>query len=222
VQSDVSLTHVGTTYDPARRIGQVEVECYNSGVDAIDARLQFVVTEDSIYYSGPNGDQWHNHVCRDYVPDQNGTPVALAAGAYDTLMLPYELDPTWVEEKVKLVVYLQSTTALPDSSMPCYQGAVANVLEFTGVEERELHAARDLRVEVGPNPCRTGCRFAVSGAAAHEAQIPIYSPDGRLVSSLETSDNQASWNRAGASRGVYLYRVHAGTATAQGKLVVTD
>jgi hypothetical protein len=62
----------------------------------------------------------------------------------------------------------------------------------------------------------------VSGAAVHEARITIYAPDGRLVSSLEASDNRASWNRAGASRGVYLYRVNAGAATAQGKLVVTD
>ena len=222
VASDVGLTHVGTSYDPSSRDGQVVVECYNSGADSVDAALQVVVTEDSLYYSGPNGDAWHNHVCRDYVPDQYGTPVTLAAGAYDTLTVPYSLNASWDEEKVKLVVYLQSTTMLPDSSIPCYQGAVANVLEFTGVEESELLAARDLRVEVGPNPCRTGCRFAVSGAAAQGARITIYSPDGRLVSSLETSDNQASWNRAGASRGVYLYRVKAGAATAEGKLVVTD
>jgi hypothetical protein len=50
----------------------------------------------------------------------------------------------------------------------------------------------------------------------------VYTPDGRLVSSLQTAANRASWNRAGVARGIYLYRVNAGTATAEGKLVVTD
>ena len=222
VPSDVSLAHVGTTYSPATRTGQVQVECYNSGGDAINAAVQFAITEDSIYYPSPNGDTWHNGVCRDYVPNQNGTPVTLAAGATDTVTVPYELQASWVEEKVKLVVYLQNMTVQPDSSMPCYQGSVGEVLSFTGVEESKLLAARDLRVSVSPNPCRTGCEFSLSGAAAHGARITVYTPDGRLVSSLQTAANRASWSRTGVSRGIYLYRVNAGTATAEGKLVVAD
>jgi len=42
------------------------------------------------------------------------------------------------------------------------------------------------------------------------------------VKSVQTAGNRATWSRNGASRGVYLYRVVAGTAVAQGKLVVTD
>jgi hypothetical protein len=222
VPSDVSLTHVGTNYSPATRTGQVQVECYNGGSDSIDAALQVVITEDSLHYTGPNGDPIHNHVCRDYVPNQNGTPVTLAAGARDTITVSYELQPAWVEENVNLVVYLQNMTTQPDSSKPCYQGAFGGVLSFVGVEESKLLAARDLRVSVSPNPCRTGCEFALSGAAAHGAQITVYTPDGRLVSSLQTAVNRASWSRAGVSRGIYLYRVNAGTATAEGKLVVAD
>jgi len=222
VPSDVSLTHVGTTYNPGTRTGQLQVECYNSGVDAISAALQFAITEDSLNYAGPNSDPWHNHVCRDYVPNQNGTPVVLPAGGYDTVTVSYTLWPSWVEEKVKLVVYLQNMTVQADSSMPVYQGASANVLSFVGVEESKLLAARDLGVSVSPNPCRTGCEFTLSGAAARGARITVYAPDGRLVSSIETAANRASWSRAGVSRGIYLYRVNAGTATAEGKLVVAD
>jgi hypothetical protein len=231
--SDVSLTHVGTTYDPATRNGQVQVECYNAGLDTIDAAVQVVITEDSCYYVGPNGDPWHNHVCRDYVPDQYGTPVTLAGGASDTVTVPYSLQPAWVEEKVKLVVYLQNMTVQPDSSMPCYQGSVGDVLSFVGVEESKLLAARDLRVQVSPNPCRTGCQFSLSGAAVHGARIAVYAPDGRLIRVLSLSQpltpnpNSLSWDRTDVTgstvpRGVYLYRVNAGTATAEGKLVVTD
>ena len=221
VPSDVSLNHVGTTYDPGTRNGQVQVECHNAGSGPISAALQVVITEDSLYYTGPNGDPSHNGVCRDYVPNQNGTAVTLPAGGYDTVTVSYTLQSSWVEEKVKLVVYLQKTT-LEGDTLVTYQGVSGNVLSFTGVEESKLLAARDLRVSVSPNPCRTGCEFTLSGAAAHGARITVYAPDGRLVSSLQTTANSASWNRAGVSRGIYLYRVNAGTATAEGKLVVTD
>jgi hypothetical protein len=224
VPSDVSLTHVGTTYNPASRTGQLKVEVCNGGaIPLISAALQVAITEDSINYTGPNGDPWHNGVCRDYVPNQNGTTLTLGPGVTDTVTVSYSLDSTWVEQRLKLVVYLQNMTAQADSSMPCYQGLVGNVLDFVpGVEESKLLAARDLRVSVSPNPCRTGCEFALSGAAAHGAQIAVYTPDGRLVSSLQAEANRASWSRAGLSRGIYLYRVNAGTATAEGKLVVAD
>ncbi len=219
--SDVSLTDIGTTYDPATRTGQLQVECYNSGAEEISAALQFAITEDSVNYSAPNGDQWHNAVCRDFVPNHYGTAVTLAAGGRDTVTLSYELEPDWVEERVELVVYLQYMT-LQGDTLATYQGSASSVLSFVGVEESKLHAARDLRVEVGPNPCRTGCEFAVSGEAAHGVRIAIYSSDGRQVSSLETRGNRAYWNSDGVARGVYLYRVRAGAATAQGKLVLTD
>jgi len=222
VPSDVRLSHVGTIYDPATRSGEVVLECLNGGSTEITAALQVVITEDSLHYTGPNGDPIHNHVCRDYVPDQNGTTVTIPAGEADTVTVAYSLQPSWVEEYVKIVTYLQNMTTQPDSTKPCYQGAIGGVLSFTGVEESKLLAARDLRVQVSPNPCRTGCEFTLSGAAAHGARITVYSPDGRLVSSFETAANEATWHRAGLPRGIYLYRVNAGTATAEGKLVVTD
>jgi hypothetical protein len=222
VPSDVRLTHVGTTYDTVSRSGQVQVECYNSGADAISAALVLAITEDSISFTGSNGDPWHNGVLRDFVPDQNGTAVSLAAGGSDTVTVPYSLDPSWVQEKVKLVVYLQNMI-LQGDTLACYQGLVGDVKGFVpGVEESKPVVARGLRVQVSPNPCRTGCEFTLAGAAAHGARIAMYAPDGRLVSTVQTSVSRASWSRAGLSRGVYLYRVNSGAATAEGKLVVTD
>jgi hypothetical protein len=222
VPSDVGMTHLATTYDSTSRSGQVQVEYYNVGADTVKAAVQFVITEDSCYYVGSNGDAWHNGVCRDYVPNQNGTPITLAGGAVDTVTLSYSLDPSWVQEKVKLVLYLQNMTVQPDSSMPCYQGIASNVMDYAGVQEPWMFSAGDLRVQVGPNPCRTGCEFNLSGAAANGARIAVYAPDGRLVSNVQTAGNRASWSRSGVARGVYMYRVTSGTATAQGKLVVTD
>lgn len=222
--STVSLTHVGTTYDSTTRSGQLKVEVHNADTIAINGTaLQFAITEDSIHYTGTNHDSIHNGVLRDYVPNQNGTALTLGPGATDTVTLSYSLQSSWNESKVKLVVYLQNMTVQSDSSMPCYQGSSASVLDFlTGVAESRLPVAHDIRVSVSPNPCRSGCEFAVSGAGANGARVTVYTPDGRLVSGIHTVAGSAFWNRAGLSRGVYLYRVNAGTATAEGKLVVTD
>jgi hypothetical protein len=223
VPTDVSLAHVGTTYDPTLRNGSLKVECHNGGATSIDAALLVALTEDSIYFDAPNGDPWHNHVCRDYIPDENGTPVTLAPGATDTVILPYAVHPAYVAQNVKLVVYLQNMAVQPDSSLPCYQGLVGNVLDFVnGVEESKSPAVRDLRVSATPNPCRIGCQFVLSGAVAEGARITMYAADGRLVSSFPAAGSRTSWTRAGLARGVYLYRVNAGTATAEGKLIVTD
>lgn len=86
VPADVGLTHVGTTYDPVSRSGQLKVECYNSGAaPIISAALQFAITEDSVRYTGSNGDSIHNGVLRDYVPNQNGTTITLGPGVTDTM-----------------------------------------------------------------------------------------------------------------------------------------
>ena len=221
--SDVSLTHVGTTYDTITRTGQVQVECYNSGVDDITAALQFAITEDSVYYSAANGDQWHNAVCRDLVPDQLGTAVTLPAGGRDTVTVAYELQPGWVADRVELVVYLQNMSLQPDSALPCYQALTGNALDFVpGVAESKPAFVRGLTVQVSPNPCRARCEFELSGAVASGAHLSLYAPDGRLVSSLDVAGNRATWNRAGAARGVYFYRVDVGKTTTEGKLVVTD
>ncbi len=226
--SDVQLAHVGTTYDPLTRSGEVQVECFNNSASPITAAVQIVITEDSIYYPTPNGDTWHNHVCRDYVPTINGTPVTIPAGGYDTAVQTFAIDTSWVEARCKLVVWLQNMTLQPDSTMPCYQGMQTRLLDFTAVEEPKTPHPSRFTVNVSPNPCRTGCEFTLSGDAAHNARVTLYSPDGRLVcilsapQSLTPGPYSLRWDRAGRARGVYLYRVSAGISTAEGKLVVTD
>jgi hypothetical protein len=224
VPSDVSLAHVGSVYDPGTRNGQVQVECHNAGSDEITAALQFAITEDSLYYVGPNGDSWHNGVCRDYVPNQAGTPVTLAAGAYDTVTVPYSLQPAWVEERVKLVVYLQSTT-LQGDTLATYQGLSSAVLEFTGVEESKLLAARDLRVQVSPNPASrlAPVHFTLDHSTAGPLSVSLFDASGRRVQSAICNLQSAiALDLRSMPVGIYLYRVNAGAATAEGKLVVTD
>ncbi len=218
--SDVRLSHVGTNYNPSTRSGDVWVECFNNSSSPITAALQIAITEDSLYYPSSNGDTWHNRVFRDYVPNINGTPVTVPAGGADTAFQHFTIDPSYVEARCRIVVYLQDMTVHPDSTMPIYQGLQTNLLDFTGVEEPQEHPAA-FAVRAGPNPCRSGCAFTVAGG--REVEITIHAPDGRQAGVLQTHDGRAVWNRPlGLASGIYLYRARAGTATCVGKLVVTD
>ncbi|MFO7650694.1 MAG: FlgD immunoglobulin-like domain containing protein [bacterium] len=231
IPTEVGLSLAGTTYDPLERTGVVQVECRNGSADTIAAALQVVVTEDSIIYHGPNGDSLHNHVCRDYVPTHLGTPVTLAPGATDTVLVPFALDSTYRVEFCDLVVWLQNMTVQPDSSMPCWQGASANVLDYVGVAEEPAGAVsrtRLLAAEPGVFRARTTLRYTLAGG--EPATLAVYDGAGRMVRSWTVSREplavgSIAWDGTDAqgrrlAEGVYLVRLVAGDYAATGKLTL--
>lgn len=231
VPTDVGLSIAGTTYDPFVRTGVVRAECHNGSADTIVAALQVVVTEDSLIYRGPNGDSIHNHVCRDYVPTHLGTPITLAPGATDTVSVPFALDSLYRAEFCDLVVWLQSMTVQPDSSMPCWQGASANVLDYVGVAEEPAGAVsrtRLLAAEPGVFRAQTALRFTL--AAERPVSLQVHDLTGRVVrtvcaSSLKRGAYSFAWDGTDAggrslAEGVYLVRLTAGDYAATGKLTL--
>jgi hypothetical protein len=223
--SVVQLAHIGTTYDPLTRSGGIQVECFNNSASPIDAALQIVITEDSIFYPTPNGDTWHNHVCRDYVPTINGTPVTIPAGGYDTAFQAFTIDTSWVEAQCRLVVWLQNMTVQPDSTMPCYQGLQTRLLDFTAVEEPKTPRSPGFTVSVSPNPASRSApvRFTIDHSTAGSLSVSLFDASGRRVQSAICNLQSAiALDLRSVPAGVYLYRVNAGAATAEGKLVVTD
>jgi hypothetical protein len=149
--ADVGITIDGT-FDPVARTGLARAVCTNGSGQSVTAACQMVLTEDSVYYPGTNGDYWHNHLCRDYLPDEHGTEVVLAPGGCDTVVQSFALEDTWDAAMCNIVVYLQNMTLQPDSSMPVFQGAIARLSGFTAVEEPEPPHAPSLTVSVSPNP----------------------------------------------------------------------
>jgi hypothetical protein len=232
VPTDISMVLSGT-YDSAANAGTVQAVLFNSGMMPVDAALQVVITEDSLNYTGPNGDPWHNHVCRDYVPNQNGTPVSIPSAGYDTVELAYTTNPAWRKQFLKVVAYVQNMTTQPDSSKPVLQGGSAPLLSFVGVEEPRVPASfyANVTARVGPNPCRSQAEFRLTGPAGKDCRLGIYSPDDRLVRTLAGSFGSGAtdlvWDRTDAegqrvARGVYSYRVTATGTSATGKLVLAD
>jgi hypothetical protein len=233
VPTSVSMTVVGE-YDPGTRNGSLQVVIYNGDTLALqNAALQVAVTEDSLNYTGPNGDPWHNHVLRDYIPDQNGTALNIPAGGYDTIDVNFTLQTGWVERMCDLVLYVQSSVTLADSSRPVYQGYTAPVQQFTGIETPAVPTAfyRNITAAVGPNPVRSAATFRIAGPDAEPFTLGIYTPDGRLVrelsGTLAVTGSQVRWDRRDTdgrrvARGAYVYRVSAADAACSGKLVLAD
>jgi len=224
VPTPVSLTLNGT-YNQGTRSGTIQARIQNDSSAEITARVSVVVTEDSCYYVGPNGDPWHNHVSRDYIPDQNGTIVTIPAGAADTVEHEFALQSGWNEAKCKLVVYAQSTTMVPaDSSYPAFRGADANVLDFVGVNDPGRPALVRPALQAGPNPCRGRARLEFRAPAGTRFALEVFGPDGRIAwersGIADAGANRATWSDA--RPGVYLCRLSTAGGLASAKLVVLD
>lgn len=226
--TDVRLNITGT-YNPTSRQGTVQAVFYNSGLTTVTGRCQMVVTEDSLYYAGPNGDPWHNHVCRDYLPDHLGTPITIPAGGYDTVIQNFTLQPGWVERMCKVVVYAQDPSVHPDSGYGGIQAGQIAVLGLTGISEPNVPTAfyQNIAAEVAPNPCRDRAVFRFVAPAGQSFRLGIYRPDGTLVEKYEgagrSGETQFGWRRsAGFPAGVYAWRLECGSAVQTGKLIVND
>ncbi|MFO7674971.1 MAG: Omp28-related outer membrane protein [bacterium] len=227
--AEVGINLTGS-YLPGAGAGELAIEMVNETSAPIDANLYVVITEDSINSPAPNGDQWHNHVCRDYVTGIAGTSVTVPAMGADTAYQPFTIESDWVEANCNLVVFLQNPTQQSDSSRPVYQGGIVKLLELTGVAEGRRTPAPRLSATGGPNPVRDRAEVRFTAAPGSRWQLAVYSSAGRLVaeeSGTARGPETVRWEpRDAAGRrlaaGIYAWRLTASDGTAQGKFVLAD
>ncbi|MEO0080668.1 MAG: Omp28-related outer membrane protein [candidate division WOR-3 bacterium] len=223
VPADVQI-NISGTYNPANRQGEAVIEMVSSSSSPISASAFVVVTEDSIYYAGPNGDPWHNHVCRDYVPDHNGTPVSIPAGGVDTLVMPFALDPSWNENRCNVVVYLQGPVQT-DSTRPTYNGATVEVMSLVGLAEPRVPAYQRVVLSCQPNPCRGRAVFNVASPAGTRYRLSVFAADGSLAwerSGISSAETDLVWDTGRMPKGVYSCRLTTAAGTATAKLVLVE
>lgn len=229
IPSEVAL-NVSGTYDPILRTGEVRAEFTNSSSSPIRASAYLVITEDSLYYVGPNGDPWHNHVCRDFVPDHYGTTITVPANGVDTFVQGFTLDMGWNERRCNAVVFLQDSTVSPDSSRTCYSGAVTPVMLLSGAAENPARR-RELAVRAGPNPCRDRFELEFTVSRRGSYRMDLFGLDGRLIrqtsGAVEPGTRRIAWSLSDAEgtrvpAGIYLWRLSAPDGTGSGRIVATD
>ncbi len=227
IPAPVTITMWGDWF-PAQGTGTVYAQFRNDGASDITGKVLFVITEDSIHIAAPNGDQWHNHVARDYLPTHNGEIISIPAGDSATLSRTFALQPTWNPDMIEFVTWIQDLHIEPDSTYEIWQGGILDIDEL-GIEEYGSGAIVQSQITAFPNPASNATKFSFTLPDGEMYRINIYDITGRKVKSLSGiasgADESVEWNlrneegvRSGP--GVYLYRFESPEITTSGKVVV--
>ncbi len=216
-------------YTPTDGTGTIYVQFRNDSTSTITGRILFVITEDSLYFVASNGDLWHNHVARDYLPDHNGEVVIIPPGDSITLNRSFTIDPTWDEEKCEIVTWIQDDYMQPDTTKEIWQGSLTKLLELTGIEKEVNNTGIHQTVNPIPNPCTNGTMFPFTLPRRTHYTFAFYDISGRLIRTIKgvSSGNKqsVSWNLKDSNgirinSGIYLYKFESEYKQECGKIVV--
>jgi hypothetical protein len=228
IPSPVTITMWGDWW-PAQGTGTIYAQFRNDTTEALNGHVFFVATEDSIYRVTSYGDQWHNHVARDYLPTQNGEVVSIPAGDSLTLSRTFTLQPTWNPDMMEFVTWIQDLNMQPtDSTIEIWQGGILDIDEL-GIDEYGNNEIAQAHIIPIPNPAVNATRFSFTLPDRTTYRIAFYDVSGRKIKTLTgiASGNEESveWNLRNeqgtrVSAGVYLYRFESAELNTTGKVVV--
>ena len=228
--SPITQTMWGT-YNGATRQGTINIKFRNDSTASIAARLIACVTEDSCYYVAPNGDNWHNHVARDYLPDQNGTVVTIPARDSTTLTRAFTLAAAWRSNYCHIVAFAQSDVVQPDTTKNVYQGGDIRITQLLQVEEEVSTAGSAYTVSSPvPNPFSNRTAICFTLALNSGYTLTVFDVSGRHIRTISgvasgRRNEAVIWDRTDQTgkklpSGVYLYRFTSAHASDQGKVIV--
>jgi hypothetical protein len=205
--------------------GTIYARFQNDSNASINANVLFVITEDNIAVSAPNGDNMHNHVARAYIPSYNGTSVTVNVGTPVTVSYPFTISPSWNGHNIEIVAMIQNPIAV-GTTKEILQGAKIELLNLPGVEEsRNDIPITPSNLTVLPNPCVNEARFNFTLPSGTQYRIGVFDISGREVKSLNgvaTGRNElVNCDLRGAvNSGVYFYKFESNIANTSGKIIV--
>ncbi len=217
------------TYALSDGSGTIYARFRNDSTASVTGRIRFVITEDSLYYVGPNTDPWHNHVARDFLPDTSGTAFTVAAGDSVTTSRAFTIQTGWNQNKCKIVVWVQAVNLLADSTRDVWQAGIRNVMDLVvGADEQDQISVQPA-IMATPNPCvgRTELRFTLYRNTAYA--IGIYDALGRKVTSFRGvargESESVIWNGtkddgSKVNPGIYFYQIDSKRLKTGGKIVL--
>ncbi len=216
-------------YSSADDTGRIYAQFRNDSTDAINGSAFFVITEDSIYSPSPNGDAWHNHVARDYLPTNIGEAVSIPAGDSVTVDRALSFNPAWNRTKCDIVAWVQNDNMQADSTKEIWQGCMFKVTDLTNVDEQTSQNVAQQHIGLAPNPCTNSTKFDFDIPFGSSHRIGIYDVLGRKVIELSgigaSGQESVRWNRHDAqgvrvSAGVYIFVFSSDDLHESGKIVV--
>lgn len=222
----VTMTISGS-YNASNNQGTVTIQVRNdSSATITNSKVYICITEDSLYNVDANGHAWHNHMFRDFLPDQNGDTVTVAAGQTRSVTKSFTINGAWNETRCSVAAWYQQSGGIKDA----FQSGWRKVMSLVPIEEMEpAPVTATPIVHLLNNPCAVAARLQVELRCGASYSLTIYDNMGRVVRNCIGITHQdrdvISWdlkddhNQSVAS-GVYLYRFTSGAGSATGSIIV--
>ncbi|MEO0115417.1 MAG: T9SS type A sorting domain-containing protein [candidate division WOR-3 bacterium] len=179
---------------------------YNESNQTITGRLYFVLTENEIAWSAPNGLTIHHQTMLDMIPNQSGEVVSIPA--YDSIIREQNFiirDTTWLDppsntvahltdhKKCQMVVFVQNGT-----TKEIYQGGKAWLTPATEIQEKsQKHFLNSVSLKVFPNPFSTVIKIN-----SHNPCVRLYNACGNLIKTFYGKN--IHWDASALQPGVYF------------------
>jgi hypothetical protein len=221
------------SYDSVANTGRVRATLTATGrITDTNLRLRYAIIQDTVSYTGTNGDPTHHQVMRDLLPDSLGTPITINKGETLVDSVNFNYGPAWpytTEMRHRVIAFLQS-----HSSKVVYQAARISFAEIlTGITGEPVQTGLVSTTQLlpcHPNPAGGQVSFSYRLNSPGQVSLNIYDIAGRLVHSLVDEKQNAgahtvTWNGAneGGQRlasGIYFYKLTAGGYSAVKKITI--
>lgn len=209
--------------------GTINVQFRNDSTASITGRVIMAVTEDSIFYIAPNNDSIHNHVARDYLPDDSGSVVTIQAGDSVTVSESFTIPGTWNENQCDIFAWIQNDSIYPDSTKEIWQGGMIRVMELTGINEEKPEEILTPDIYLKPNPCVNGTEFSFELASLEHYSFEIFDIAGKHIKTIRGTATggieKIRWDRyddsgSKVNPGVYFYLFKSEIYKKTGKIIV--
>jgi hypothetical protein len=204
-------------YNQNTRNGQIELTITNESASPITGRLIFVITEDSIYSAAPNGDLWHNHVARDYLPDNNGEIITVPALGSISRIRDFTISTNWDADRCKIVAFLQDDNLQPDSTKEIYQGGMIKINELSAIKEITNYLPPVVKITNLKTP-----KITLEGGEKKDFVLTIFSADGKVTKTINgyLPEKKKEFSLDVKIKGVYFYQLNLGGKIYKGKIVI--
>jgi len=222
-KSPVNISH---QWHPETETVMVEVEVVQYLSASWDTRLRVAITEDSVYYPGSNGEDWHNQCFRYMYPDTDGFVVPSAPGTYRFAAHCPVSEQQWAYSRLRATVYVQD-----NDTWKVHNTATAFLQDIVYTVDVDHPTPEMLKVKGNhPNPFNPETTIKYELGAGQHVRVSIFDMDGSLVRTLVDGLQAAGpqsviWDGRDAaghsvSSGAFFYRIDAGDISETRKMVM--
>lgn len=102
---------ISNTYDTTSRNGVINVSLLQVSTNSVsDMKLFVAITESDLFYTGTNGEKYHQNTFRNFLTSNTGDNVSLQAGVLLNVSKNYSLSSVINHKKSHIVVFVQSAS----------------------------------------------------------------------------------------------------------------